>query len=96
MSTSEAVPGVVAIAAAVAAGERRAEDVVAEHLARADAGRGLNALLQVTRESAIERARAIDARRQAGGTLGRLAGVDASSSRGVGGRFLVENSLLGH
>ena len=75
MSTSEAVPGVVAIAAAVAAGERRAEDVVAEHLARADAGRGLNALLHVTRESALERARAIDARRQAGKTVGRLAGV---------------------
>ncbi|MBK6810311.1 MAG: Asp-tRNA(Asn)/Glu-tRNA(Gln) amidotransferase subunit GatA [Sandaracinaceae bacterium] len=75
MSSKEQIPGVVAIAAAVSAGERRAEDVIGEHLARAKAASGLNALLHVTDEQALVQARAIDARRERGEALGRLAGV---------------------
>src|SRR5260221_679229 len=64
------------IARRVARGETSAEAVTREHLdtiARRD--RGLDAFLTVTAERALARARAVDASRAAGGTLGPLAGV---------------------
>ena len=55
------------IAAAVGAGALRAEDVVAEALARLDARRDLNAVITLCADEALARARA--------GVRGRLAGV---------------------
>ena len=62
------------MAAAVRAGELRAEDAVREALSRAEAARELNAFITLLPE-AVEKARALDARRAAGDLLGPLAGV---------------------
>ncbi len=64
-----------AIAAGVAAGSLSAEDVIAETLARIDKAQGLNAFCHVAAERALAEARALDARRARGETLGPLAGV---------------------
>jgi len=63
------------LASLVARGEVSAESVTAESLARIDAKRGLNALLHVASEAALETARAIDRKRARGDALGPLAGV---------------------
>ena len=75
MTQSSPAPGVIATAEAVRRGERSAEHVTTEHLARAASLRGLNALLHVDEERALQAARRVDARRAEGKTLGRLAGV---------------------
>lgn len=62
------------MAAAVRAGELRAEDAVREALSRAEAARELNAFITLLPE-AVDKARALDARRAAGDLLGPLAGV---------------------
>jgi aspartyl-tRNA(Asn)/glutamyl-tRNA(Gln) amidotransferase subunit A len=62
------------VAAAVQAGALSAEAAVREALTRAEATQALNAFITLLPE-ALERARALDARRAAGGTLGPLAGV---------------------
>lgn len=62
------------IAAAVRAGELSAEASVREALARAEAAGALGAFITLVPE-ALSRARALDARRAAGETLGSLAGV---------------------
>lgn len=61
-------------AAAVRAGELSAEDAVRGALARADAAKKLNAFITLLPE-AVEKARALDARRKAGETLPPLSGV---------------------
>ena len=61
-------------AAAVRAGEWSAETVVREALARAESAGPLNAFITLLPE-AVEQARALDARRAAGESLGLLAGV---------------------
>ena len=64
------------IAAAVRTGEVRAVEVTEAALARVEAGdKRLNAFTAVTAERALETARAVDAKRAAGGDPGRLAGV---------------------
>lgn len=62
------------IAASVRAGTLRAEDVIQEALRRAAQAPDLNAFITLIPE-AVEKARALDARREAGETLGTLAGV---------------------
>jgi aspartyl-tRNA(Asn)/glutamyl-tRNA(Gln) amidotransferase subunit A len=64
-----------ATAAAVKKGETTAEAVASAHLARIERETGLGAFLQVTGNLALESARATDAARKAGKTLGPLAGV---------------------
>ncbi len=61
-------------AAAVQKGKLSAEDAVRGALSRAEAASALNAFITLLPE-AVERARAVDARRAAGETLGPLAGV---------------------
>ena len=61
-------------AAAVQAGELSAEAVVRDALSRAEAAASLGAFITLLPE-AVERARALDVRRDAGETLGPLAGV---------------------
>ncbi len=61
-------------AAAVRAGELSAEDAVRGALARAEAAKKLNAFITLL-PGAVEKARALDARRKAGETLPPLAGV---------------------
>ncbi|MBN9379705.1 MAG: Asp-tRNA(Asn)/Glu-tRNA(Gln) amidotransferase subunit GatA [Chitinophagaceae bacterium] len=51
------------------------EDAVRHYLDRIEAGRHLNAYVQVYGEEALERARALDAKRRAGEKPGRLHGV---------------------
>lgn len=64
------------IAAAVKNGETSAEAVARAHFDRIEKLDGVvKAFLAVTKDRALERARAIDARRKAGETLGALAGV---------------------
>ncbi|HEX4336116.1 MAG TPA: Asp-tRNA(Asn)/Glu-tRNA(Gln) amidotransferase subunit GatA [Polyangiaceae bacterium] len=63
------------LASLVERGEVSAESVTRESLARIDAKRGLNALLHVANEGALEAARALDVRRARGEPLGPLAGV---------------------
>ncbi|MCA9532533.1 MAG: Asp-tRNA(Asn)/Glu-tRNA(Gln) amidotransferase subunit GatA [Myxococcales bacterium] len=75
MSEPSPVAGVVDTAEAVRAGEQRAEDVVAQHVARAKARADLNALLHLDEERALSAARAVDERRARGEALGALAGV---------------------
>jgi aspartyl-tRNA(Asn)/glutamyl-tRNA(Gln) amidotransferase subunit A len=81
--------GVVEIAEQVRRGERKAEQVAVEALARIDAKNpALNALLTVARDEAIAMARAVDAKRARGEALGPLAGVpvavkDAICTRGI-------------
>ena len=61
---------------AIAAGEVSAESVVADHLARADAVEGkINAFTQRLSESALTKARALDAARAQGQALPPLAGL---------------------
>ena len=79
---------VVAIAESVRKGERTAVSVAEEALAKIEKGRGLNAFLTVAAEHAMDSARAVDAKRARGETLGLLAGVpvalkDALATRGV-------------
>jgi aspartyl-tRNA(Asn)/glutamyl-tRNA(Gln) amidotransferase subunit A len=91
--------GVVEIAEAVRRGERTAEKVTAEALARIDAKNGtLNAFLTIAREEALARARELDARRARGEALGPLAGVpvavkDAICTRGL--RSTAGSKILG-
>jgi aspartyl-tRNA(Asn)/glutamyl-tRNA(Gln) amidotransferase subunit A len=79
----------VEIAAAVAGGEASAEEVTRAHLDRiAAVDERVHAFLHVDTEGAVEAARAVDARRRAGETLGPLAGVpvavkDVMATRGV-------------
>ena len=81
--------GVLALAKRVSSGEITAVAVAEATLARIDARDAeLNAFLTVAREEVLEQARAIDAKRQRGETLGPLAGVpialkDALCTRGV-------------
>ncbi len=64
------------LADAVRKGETTAEEVVRAHLDRAQALEpSVKAFLSLPRERALERARAVDARRRAGAPLGALAGV---------------------
>lgn len=64
------------IARLVAAGELRGEDVLSDHLARIDATNpGINAIVTLTPELALEAARDIDRRVAGGDTVGPLAGV---------------------
>ncbi|MGW4720254.1 amidase [Nocardia sp. NPDC004260] len=66
----------VQVAAAVAAGEISAVEVVRAHLARIDAvNPAVNAVTNVLAEGALDAARAIDRRRAAGEAVGALAGV---------------------
>ncbi len=66
----------VALAEHVRGGDVSAEQVTRVFLARAERFDGvLNSLLHVAKESALEQARAIDAKRKAGTKLGLLAGV---------------------
>jgi aspartyl-tRNA(Asn)/glutamyl-tRNA(Gln) amidotransferase subunit A len=77
------------IAAAVADGDTSAEEVARAHLDRiAAVDDRVHAFLHVDAEGALEAARAVDARRRAGETLGPLAGVpvavkDVMATRGV-------------
>ncbi len=80
------------LAAAIASGATTSEQVTTEHLDRiaaVDEGpAGVHAFLHVARESALEAARAVDARRAAGERLGPLAGVpvavkDVVATRGM-------------
>ena len=76
-------------AAAVAAGEASAVDVVDAHLARiATVDPAVHAFLHVDADGAREAARRVDASRAAGETLGPLAGVpialkDVLATKGV-------------
>ena len=64
------------IAAAVRNGEVTAESVAAAHFARIEKLDGtIKAFLNVTKDLALEKARAVDAKRKRGETLGALAGV---------------------
>ncbi len=72
---SEAVPGVVATAEAVATGRRSAVEVAQEALGRIERGEGrIRAFIEVTAEQALDEARAVDGRVAAGERL-VLAGV---------------------
>jgi len=74
--TTDRASDALAIAASVRSGERRAVDVVEEHLAAIEALDGqLGCFLQVTAEQARLRAAAIDAEISGGGDPGPLAGV---------------------
>jgi aspartyl-tRNA(Asn)/glutamyl-tRNA(Gln) amidotransferase subunit A len=81
--------GVVDIATRVQRGELTAEQATSDALARIAAENAeLGAFLQVAREEALERARAIDAKRARGESLGPMAGVpiaikDAICTRGI-------------
>ncbi|HEY8088766.1 MAG TPA: Asp-tRNA(Asn)/Glu-tRNA(Gln) amidotransferase subunit GatA [Polyangiaceae bacterium] len=80
--------GVVAIAESVRRGELTAEQVVTGALGRIDARKDLHAFLHVAVDDALEQARALDARRARGETLGPMAGVpvalkDALCARGM-------------
>jgi aspartyl-tRNA(Asn)/glutamyl-tRNA(Gln) amidotransferase subunit A len=81
--------GVVEIAERVRSGERSAEQVASEALARIGAADPrVHAFLHVAGAEALEQARAIDARRARGESLGALAGVpvavkDAICTRGL-------------
>jgi aspartyl-tRNA(Asn)/glutamyl-tRNA(Gln) amidotransferase subunit A len=78
-----------AVADAVKSGAVRAVDVAEKTLAAIDAGDpALHAFLHVARESLLEQARAVDAKRARGEALGPLAGVpvalkDALCTRGI-------------
>ena len=64
------------LGALIAAGETTAVEVAQAHLERIEQVEGkVNAFLHVAAESALEQARAVDARRAAGEELGPLAGV---------------------
>ncbi|TPW21449.1 MAG: aspartyl-tRNA(Asn)/glutamyl-tRNA (Gln) amidotransferase subunit A, partial [Elusimicrobia bacterium] len=66
----------VELAGAVSRGEAKAEAVAQAHLSRVAAVDGkVNAFLKVLGDSALEAARAVDAKRAAGKPLGPLAGV---------------------
>jgi aspartyl-tRNA(Asn)/glutamyl-tRNA(Gln) amidotransferase subunit A len=89
----------VAIAARVASGEISAVSVAEAALARIDdRDPRLHAFLTVTRDVALEQARAVDAKRARGEALGPLAGVpialkDAICTRGV--RTTAGSKILG-
>lgn len=68
--------GVVALAQAVADGSIKAEAVVQSSLDRLDQlGPGLNAIVRIERDRALEAARSVDLTRSSGKALGPLAGV---------------------
>lgn len=67
--------GVAALGRALAAREVSSAEVVAHLLARIESRKALGAFLHVDGERALDAARAIDARRAKGETLGALAGV---------------------
>jgi aspartyl-tRNA(Asn)/glutamyl-tRNA(Gln) amidotransferase subunit A len=77
------------LAEAIAAGDVSSEEVTAAHLERiAEVDERVHAFLEITGESALATARAVDARRAAGERLGPLAGVpiavkDVLATRGV-------------
>ncbi len=69
-------PGMIEIARRIAAGEMSALEATTEALSRVDAVQGeINAFVDVFHEAASTQARAIDAKRTSGETLGPLAGV---------------------
>ena len=70
------------IAEAVQKGELSAEEAVRGALARAESASALNAFITLLPE-AVEKARAIDARREAGETLGPLAGVPVAAKDNI-------------
>jgi aspartyl-tRNA(Asn)/glutamyl-tRNA(Gln) amidotransferase subunit A len=80
---------VAEVARRVASGEVKAEEAAREAIARIDAlDREVQAFLRVARDEAILEARAVDAKRARGETLGPLAGVpiaikDAICTRGI-------------
>jgi aspartyl-tRNA(Asn)/glutamyl-tRNA(Gln) amidotransferase subunit A len=88
-SNGSGFPTAGAVAAAVRAGERRAVEVLEEHLARVEAAdERIHAFNLVTAEQARERAAAIDAAVAEGHDVGSLAGVpiaikDNMCTRGI-------------
>ena len=82
-------PTAVSLRQAFLRGERTAESIAEEHLARIREGDpALDAFLTVGPEEALERARGLDRKRKAGGPMGLLAGVpvavkDNICTRGV-------------
>jgi aspartyl-tRNA(Asn)/glutamyl-tRNA(Gln) amidotransferase subunit A len=83
------IGSVVETAERVRSGAVRAEDITKDALARIDAlDPALHAFLAVPRQGLLEAARAVDAKRASGQTLGMLAGVpialkDALCTRGI-------------
>ena len=79
MATGTLASTAAELGAAIASGETSSEQVTADHLARiaaVDHGpNGVHAFLHVAADAALDAARAVDARRAAGETLGPLAGV---------------------
>ncbi len=67
--------GIAGMAAAVQSGEASAEELARASLDAIDAGAELGAFLHVARDSALEAAREVDARRRRGVPLGPLGGV---------------------
>ena len=65
----------VSLLAQLNAGEVRSEDVVRRYLDRAESHKRLNVFVHLDPERALDQARAVDARRQAGQPVGALAGV---------------------
>ena len=75
MKPIPAYPGVSELVAMMEAGETTSAGIVAELLRRSDTARGLNAYIIIDADRALDRARELDALREAGEVLGPLHGV---------------------